>query len=740
MFTKSPLRLAIAAVMAAPICAQAEVTVSAEIKNETAFWLDSDQATGEARTMLDEGGHDSGDVMKFENSARIFINGDVGEDSSWHLELRPVYDTEAPNEDLKGHKLYSQNDYLREAYVDTSAGDWDLRLGKQQVVWGTADGIKLLDIINPTDFRELNQNAVEDARIPVWMANAEYYFENGSNLQLIVSQAEENKFAGLNSDGDSGSPFIAKGVDAITGQVNGFLNITPQLAATAQTFTNGAPLLANVFNTAFPGLGLPAGAGLVPFAGFTVDGFSNTPFSFDPNVGIPSLQVGSGAGVDVQGYQLLSTFAQCGFDATCSGADPNANQFVTNLMPANSTNPFDTSWNPNSDRESAFEHLPLATFATFNTFSGNVVMADLGFGMQPVGVPGSSATTRYERDYPDDENVNFGGRFRNSLDNGLNFSVNYFYGYDSNPAVDLDWHDRNTGEKLQVVRAGTQPNGSIDPVNDNRSRAQIASGLAAGSTTSVLLRNGAGAYYGAFDPTTGAVNANTNPVELRFTESVHRTHNIGASFDYAFDTELAPVVLRGEFLYKKDTRQPVVDNLLLGIGDLSNGLTSQKADMFNYVIGVDVTVMTNLLVSGQFIQFRNLDYVDKSETCNVTYAANPLDPVNTAFQRQYDCSRYTADAAVLNPTNGLEKARENKEFYSLFLSKPFGPNQLGRVNNIIIFEEGGGYWNRLDAEYSLSDQLIVGGELNMYWGDEETQFGQFENSSNIQFTVKYIIE
>ena len=46
----------------------------------------------------------------------------------------------------------------------------------------------------------------------------------------------------------------------------------------------------------------------------------------------------------------------------------------------------------------------------------------------------------------------------------------------------------------------------------------------------------------------------------------------------------------------------------------------------------------------------------------------------------------------------------------------------------------------LSALISLTDQLIVSGELNYYWGDEETQFGQFENSSNIQFGLKYIIE
>jgi len=733
MFRKSPLGLAIAALIAAPMCAQAEIEVSAELKNETAIFLQSGQVTGEAATMLDDSEHDAGDLMKFENSARIFINGDLGESSSWHAELRPAYDAKGVNSDYKGHKNYTQNDWLRELYADTRLGGWDLRLGKQQVVWGTADGIKLLDIINPTDFRELNQNAMEDSRIPVWMVNAERYFDNGGNLQLIVSQHEENKIAGLNKDGDAGHPFIMKGVDAITGQVNGFRNITPKLASTAQTFTNGAPLLANVFNNFLGSPLFPADQGLLPFAGFTVNDFSTTPFSFDPSVGLESLQVGPGAGFDIMGYQLLNVFAQCGFDPTCSGADPNANQFVTNLMPVNSANPFApdaTDWNPDKNRTSAFEHMPMATFATFNTFSGQVV--DFGGG-QIFGVPGTSATTSYHRDYPSDSNPNFGARYRDSLDNGLNYSVNYFYGYDANPSVNLDWYDRNSGEKLEVVRAGTLQSGAIDAAN-SRTRAEIVNGLAQGSTTSILLRNKAGQYYGAFDPTTYQINSNTNPVELRFTETVDRTHNIGTSFDYTLDTEaLGGVVLRGEFLYQKDTRQPVVDNLLLGIGDLSNGLEMQEADMFKYVLGADITVFTNLLISGQFIQFRNLDFVDNKQKCDVF---NPLYQSTT----QFDCSRYTADMATMNPTNGLNKAEKNKEFYSLFLSKPFGPNQLGRVNNIVIYEEGGGWWDRLDAEYSLTDQLIIGGEINVYWGEEDTTFGQFDKSSNVQVSVKYIIE
>ncbi len=62
---------------------------------------------------------------------------------------------------------------LREAYVDTEIGGTFLRLGKQQVVWGQADGLKVLDVLNPQSFREFILPDFEDSRIPLWMVNAE---------------------------------------------------------------------------------------------------------------------------------------------------------------------------------------------------------------------------------------------------------------------------------------------------------------------------------------------------------------------------------------------------------------------------------------------------------------------------------------------------------------------------------------------------------------------------------------
>jgi hypothetical protein len=188
------------------------------------------------------------------------------------------------------------------------------------------------------------------------------------------------------------------------------------------------------------------------------------------------------------------------------------------------------------------------------------------------------------------------------------------------------------------------------------------------------------------------------------------------------------MVVRGEFLYDKDDKQPVVDKRSLAIGDLENALVMEDADYFKYVIGLDVTVLTNMMVSGQFIQFRNLDFEDEDRTCT------------TQTGIQFDCSRYTGDFPSMSVTNGLKKGYENKEFYSLFFSKPFGPSDEHRWNNITIYEEGGGWWNRFDVEYSFTDRLLGTAEWNAYWGDDDTQFGQFEDSSNPQVGIKYLIE
>ena len=80
-------------------------------------------------------------------------------------------------------------DWLREAYVDLNLGRLFIRIGKQQVVWGESDGLRLADIINPLD---LSSHYIfetwEDIRIPNWMGRIIYSIPSAHqyNVELIV--------------------------------------------------------------------------------------------------------------------------------------------------------------------------------------------------------------------------------------------------------------------------------------------------------------------------------------------------------------------------------------------------------------------------------------------------------------------------------------------------------------------------------------------------------------------------
>jgi len=85
-------------------------------------------------------------------------------------------------------RRFSVNDTLevelREFYWDLDLDRAQLRLGKQQVVWGQADGLKVLDVVNPQSFRQFILEDFDDSRIPIWMVNLELALDLG-DLQLL---------------------------------------------------------------------------------------------------------------------------------------------------------------------------------------------------------------------------------------------------------------------------------------------------------------------------------------------------------------------------------------------------------------------------------------------------------------------------------------------------------------------------------------------------------------------------
>jgi hypothetical protein len=59
---------------------------------------------------------------------------------------------------------------LRDAYLEISLPRAQARVGKQQIVWGKLDGIKILDVLNPQDYREFILSDFDESRISLWSA------------------------------------------------------------------------------------------------------------------------------------------------------------------------------------------------------------------------------------------------------------------------------------------------------------------------------------------------------------------------------------------------------------------------------------------------------------------------------------------------------------------------------------------------------------------------------------------
>lgn len=64
---------------------------------------------------------------------------------------------------------------LREAFLDLYFDNLDIRVGKQQIIWGKAEGVFITDIISPKDLREFLLPDFEEIRTGVTSFKVNYY-------------------------------------------------------------------------------------------------------------------------------------------------------------------------------------------------------------------------------------------------------------------------------------------------------------------------------------------------------------------------------------------------------------------------------------------------------------------------------------------------------------------------------------------------------------------------------------
>lgn len=78
---------------------------------------------------------------------------------------------------------YSDEDLelgFRQAYMDMYFDSFDIRIGKQQIIWGKADGVFITDIVSPKDMREFLLPDFNEIRVGVTALKFDYYLGNNT--------------------------------------------------------------------------------------------------------------------------------------------------------------------------------------------------------------------------------------------------------------------------------------------------------------------------------------------------------------------------------------------------------------------------------------------------------------------------------------------------------------------------------------------------------------------------------
>ncbi|MDX1386563.1 MAG: DUF1302 family protein, partial [bacterium] len=76
---------------------------------------------------------------------------------------------------------------LRDAYLDFFAGEVQIRLGHQRVVWGEALAQFFADVVNPRDLREFILPTFDYIRLPIWAIDLRWFFLPNATLELIAT-------------------------------------------------------------------------------------------------------------------------------------------------------------------------------------------------------------------------------------------------------------------------------------------------------------------------------------------------------------------------------------------------------------------------------------------------------------------------------------------------------------------------------------------------------------------------
>ena len=115
---------------------------------------------------------------KLRNILELAATGRLDNDKSWKISARGAYDaifdlTDHYSDRVEDNRRFDGD--LYETYMDISRGDFDFRLGRQNIIWGEMVGLFFADVVSAKDLRQFVAQDFDLIRIPQWAVRAEHF-------------------------------------------------------------------------------------------------------------------------------------------------------------------------------------------------------------------------------------------------------------------------------------------------------------------------------------------------------------------------------------------------------------------------------------------------------------------------------------------------------------------------------------------------------------------------------------
>ncbi len=135
--------------------------------------------------------------MSLHSSWRLKFSGNVFYDAAYDINDRDEATDEVIDE-------YEAGGELKKAWIEGKVTDWfDIKAGRQIVVWGKSDSQRVTDILNPINLQEPRPANVEDLdnlRLPALMTRLDFFKGDWNLTAIAIHEHRFNKIPEFGSD------------------------------------------------------------------------------------------------------------------------------------------------------------------------------------------------------------------------------------------------------------------------------------------------------------------------------------------------------------------------------------------------------------------------------------------------------------------------------------------------------------------------------------------------------------